>query len=481
MKAVNRSIQRRTTNSRLSSPLPRVETLSVAEAVEKVLIGGDLSPLTPEQRVDYYKKVCLSIGVNQLTRPFEYILFREPGSNGVTKLQLYANKSCTEQLRKIHMVSVLDHQQTIEGEYVHVQVKVQDRTGRTDFSVGSVALFKYKDGNKLNLSGTERCNAIMKASTKAKRRATLSICGLAFLDESELENVRVVGGVTPEGRIYRYPDIPDDEPPQLVENLPHGHEPGSEKAKQAEAALKRVEEEDRKLMEEKKKKQQPTQAVENQEAKYHIEIDENSEEGPIVRGDAGEVLPMLEKFIKATWGKDEFWHVRPEDVNTIHAAGEELGFSVKVILPKSSAPSGKSEAVQGKAIPNAEAKTASQSKGAPATKTSAAPVGNSEPQLVAGVLEQCNPESGKSPRMNVLLRMETSKVGVWMSTFDTKLFPYLTAGKGQQAELIVKKNVKGDKVYTNIVGLKRVGVKEFDEDNKPVLSVHREPGTLFQK
>ena len=36
------------------------------------------------------------------------------------------------------------------------------------------------------LKGEVRANAILKAVTKAKRRATLSICGLGWLDESEV-------------------------------------------------------------------------------------------------------------------------------------------------------------------------------------------------------------------------------------------------------------------------------------------------------
>jgi len=39
------------------------------------------------------------------------------------------------------------------------------------------------------LNAEDRANAIMKAETKAKRRVTLSICGLGFLDESEIENI----------------------------------------------------------------------------------------------------------------------------------------------------------------------------------------------------------------------------------------------------------------------------------------------------
>jgi hypothetical protein len=39
------------------------------------------------------------------------------------------------------------------------------------------------------LSGEALANALMKAETKAKRRATLSICGLGMLDETEVEDV----------------------------------------------------------------------------------------------------------------------------------------------------------------------------------------------------------------------------------------------------------------------------------------------------
>jgi hypothetical protein len=40
-----------------------------------------------------------------------------------------------------------------------------------------------------NVKGEFRANLIMKAVTKAKRRVTLSICGLGFLDESEVESI----------------------------------------------------------------------------------------------------------------------------------------------------------------------------------------------------------------------------------------------------------------------------------------------------
>src|SRR5215475_2963601 len=71
------------------------------ETIEKVLIHGDLSALTPEERLHYYKSVCESLGLNPLFEPFDYIVLDR-------MLVLYARKDCTEQLRKIHGVSITD-------------------------------------------------------------------------------------------------------------------------------------------------------------------------------------------------------------------------------------------------------------------------------------------------------------------------------------------------------------------------------------
>jgi hypothetical protein len=49
------------------------------------------------------------------------------------------------------------------------------------------ALGPYRWGN---LKGDALANALMKPETKAKRRVTLSIAGLGWLDETELETIR---------------------------------------------------------------------------------------------------------------------------------------------------------------------------------------------------------------------------------------------------------------------------------------------------
>jgi len=62
-----------------------------------------------------------------------------------------------------------------------VTAYVEDGKGRQDASTGAVCI--------KNLKGDDLANAIMKAETKAKRRATLSICGLGILDESETDTI----------------------------------------------------------------------------------------------------------------------------------------------------------------------------------------------------------------------------------------------------------------------------------------------------
>ena len=181
-----------------SKAIVKSEPPSIAEAIEKVLIQGDLSSLNVDQRLEYYKKVCASLGLNPLTHPFAYIVFTE---NGVSRMQLYALKDCTEQLRKMHGVGVTKLEREMGEEICLVEASVRDKWGKTDVATGVVSLWKFKDGKRLRLDGKELANAIMKAETKAKRRATLSVCGLGFLDESEIDSAEGYNLVSPGGRV----------------------------------------------------------------------------------------------------------------------------------------------------------------------------------------------------------------------------------------------------------------------------------------
>jgi hypothetical protein len=142
--------------------------------IEKVVIGGDLSKLSTEERLTYYSHLCNTLGLNPLTRPFEYIIL-----NG--KLILYARKDCTEQLRNIYGVSITKLEREVVDGIYNVVAYGQKADGRQDSSLGAV--------NIEGLKGESKANAMMKAETKSKRRLTLSICGLGMLDETEVETI----------------------------------------------------------------------------------------------------------------------------------------------------------------------------------------------------------------------------------------------------------------------------------------------------
>jgi hypothetical protein len=145
-----------------------------AETLEMVLGTGDLSKLTPGQRVEYLTRTCETLGLNHLTRPFRFMTFQ-----GATVM--YATRDCADQLRATRKVSVSIVDQRLDGDLFIVTARARMPDGRQDEDVGAV--------NIANLRGEARANAIMKAMTKAKRRVTLSVCGLGHLDESEVETI----------------------------------------------------------------------------------------------------------------------------------------------------------------------------------------------------------------------------------------------------------------------------------------------------
>lgn len=171
------------------------------EMMETVLVRGDLSQLNARQRLEYLMSVCQSVGLNPLTRPFEYIELEN-------KLTLYATKNCTDQLRLKHGISCritskFHDQET--GTY-SITVVATARDGRSQESTGVVPLVKElgdwkkaqgsnknyfePNGQYRKLNPVDSANAQMKPETKAQRRATLSLCGLGgILDETELETI----------------------------------------------------------------------------------------------------------------------------------------------------------------------------------------------------------------------------------------------------------------------------------------------------
>ena len=145
-----------------------------AQTLENVLGTGDLSKLSTQQRVEYYARTCQSLGLNPLTRPFRFLTL-----NG--QIQLYATRDCTDQLRKVHGITLHVVDKQIDADLFIVTVRARTKDGREDEDMGAVTLGQ--------LRGESRANALMKTLTKAKRRVTLSICGLGLTDEAELDTM----------------------------------------------------------------------------------------------------------------------------------------------------------------------------------------------------------------------------------------------------------------------------------------------------
>lgn len=153
-----------------------------SDTIMRLVAGGDTAGLNPEQKLSYYKARCEAAGVDARTAPFQFI-----------KLQgrevLYATKGATDQLASNHGIRVEIQSQATENGVRTVVVRAIAKDGRQTDDIGVVPV----EG----LKGPDLANAFMKAVTKAKRRAILSLCGLGMLDESELDTIKDAGHAGP--------------------------------------------------------------------------------------------------------------------------------------------------------------------------------------------------------------------------------------------------------------------------------------------
>lgn len=198
------------------APRPPVAGTTLDEGtLARVVLYGDLTPLTSRERFNYYLELCRAIDVNPAIRPFDFIETDDPNDKDKKRIILYPNARCTDALRANHGISI--EKPEIEEKHGCFVVTVKATyKGRTDFATGVVPLQKqggkwvdtgqkYRDGNPkrrfepdgsyIDLSPLEKANAMMKAETKAARRVTLRLCGLAGMpDPGDLED-GVLGNV----------------------------------------------------------------------------------------------------------------------------------------------------------------------------------------------------------------------------------------------------------------------------------------------
>ena len=151
-----------------------VDVRTAGKVIESIVLRGDLSALGPAERARFYVQMCEGLGLNPNAQPFSFLRL-----NG--KEVLYATRGATDQLAAIHKLNreIVDGPKVIDlagTKLIYAVCRATHPNGRIETATATVPLI-------------DPVNVLMKCETKAKRRATLSILGLAMLDEMELETI----------------------------------------------------------------------------------------------------------------------------------------------------------------------------------------------------------------------------------------------------------------------------------------------------
>jgi hypothetical protein len=145
------------------------------DATVLALARQDLKPLSPAQLAGYVRDLCRAAGIPPSLMPFQLLSTRDG------RLIPYVTAAGAFFLARRNAVSLrIVERQTVDGVHL-VRAEARTPDGRSAEATGGVAI----EG----LRAQALADAYMKAETKAFRRATLRLCGLAILDETETESV----------------------------------------------------------------------------------------------------------------------------------------------------------------------------------------------------------------------------------------------------------------------------------------------------
>lgn len=134
------------------------------ETMHALMTAGDLSGLTKEQQAIAYLEACRDLGLNWRTKPF---IIAKVGNGPAT---LYPTVEGIEQLAAIHHVDThVDGETMLEGIY-SVRVRAVLPNGRGATKTGKMFV--------KGMNGQALANAMMKAESKAYRRAVRAVVSL---------------------------------------------------------------------------------------------------------------------------------------------------------------------------------------------------------------------------------------------------------------------------------------------------------------
>ena len=177
------------------------ESQLAAPIMNKVILENDLSKLTDAERLQYAMAVCKHAGLDPVSQPLIYLTLKG-------KLSLYATKSATEQLTRIHKIS-LDVEFLPDRDgllFARCTATRPNGDGTTQSVNAHSAITKPKGADDYAI-------AIAKLDTKVRRRATLAIVGFGLSDE---------GDAAPGSQVIDSSPVVVQQPPQIERQLDDG-------------------------------------------------------------------------------------------------------------------------------------------------------------------------------------------------------------------------------------------------------------------
>jgi hypothetical protein len=163
-----------------------------AAALAHVLGTGDLYQLTNAQRVAHYLNLCRSVGLSPLSRPYQWIAFKESEDTPAV-LTLYFKPTAAAQALRNNHISVHFPRREIVGELFVVEAHGTAPDGREGVGTKYVPL----TGKFGRLKDRRLANALMSAETGALRRLALNMGVASGPDPEEagrtIRNVYVDG------------------------------------------------------------------------------------------------------------------------------------------------------------------------------------------------------------------------------------------------------------------------------------------------
>lgn len=166
-----------------------------------------------------------------------------------------------------------------------------------------------------------------------------------------------------------------------------------------------------------------------------------------LRGDPSalaSLLPVIQKECLAVWlDGAKAWTLPIDDVPKVKEICARTGYQFQETQSL------------GQPTPTGAPSDARETQPEPTTRTEAAPTSQGVPASVVGVIKKAVEDQTSEKKIPIL---RVSIGGQVLGSFDKKIWPFIMAGQGMEAELLVKG------ARRDIVGIKRINKRMFESD-----------------